>query len=869
MFFTSLRRHLHLVLALLVVLVSSLVLVGWILRINELIRVSGGFAPMVVNTAISFLVLGISFLFFEGTHRRLTMVGAGFVIPLAVLNLLQYFLGLDLGIDRLFADPFFSTEVAFPGRMAISTTVCFLIAGVLGLLHGKSSASQLAKVSLASLLFGFALMGLLGYVFHFSSEYGWGAFSRMAVHTSACFMFLAAAHFWQLRRMILAGGTGRSSTLPLYVVLIGVMISVMIWQLLVFRDIERNRSMAHLQAEGFRSKLEGAFVPLERTLQHMARRMAAEAYPDEKGWHMDARFYLDELAGLNRIFVVNPDKKIRWIFPENAITETLVGTLADRSREVGEVLEDVQNSRELRISRVARTPAGANGFALAIPVLKNGHYLGAIVGAVDLSVFIDKFSKTEGYLTVIKQGANEIYRNAELEPALGSDWRIDLNFSYRGVDWSIVFAPSSGMVRKNISSIPAVVLIFGVGFSILLGMSLIFYTRANELGRRARAVAEWKSAAMNASPMMMVSMDEHFIIREMNSTAEVMTGWKTQDLAGKTLPAIFHDPQELEMFRVKLQREAGREIALGTDLVEVMFELGYSTATEWTYVARDGRRFTGVMSLARVLDEQGYITGYLAVVEDITQKREKERQLKEQESKIIASSRMASLGEMAAGIAHEINNPLTIINGHMGVLRRMLSQKGVGGDADLQRRIDVVEATTQRIAKIVKGLRSYARESDQGDLEMVRVAAIVEETLTFCMDRFKHENIELVTEIDGSLQVRVRPYQISQVLLNLLNNAADALQSVSARRVDVRVREGNGGIEIAVVDNGPGVPLFLRERIMQPFFTTKEVGKGVGLGLSISEGIVRGHGGRLFLDESSAYTRFVIWLPKDSTPSQL
>lgn len=863
-FFTNLRRYLHLVLAFLVVLVSSSVLVGWILRHSEVIQLHEDFAPMVVNTAISFLILGISFLFSEGAYRRFTSFGVAAVLFLAVVNMLQYFFGFQLGIDNLFGDPFLSGGVSAPGRMAISTTVCFLIAGTLGFLQGRTPVSQMAKVSLSSLLFGFALVGLLGYVLQFSADYGWGSYSRMAVHTALCFMLLAGAHFWQLRRTMLAAGISRVSTVPLYVVLIGIMVSVMIWQLLLFRDLERNRSMSQLQAEGFRSKLEGAFIPMEKTLEHMARRMASGAYPDERVWTMDARFYLDELTGLNRVFVVGPEHKIKWIFPVTSVTEALVDTMAGRTREVGEVLEEVRKSHEIRISKVARMQSGANGFVVVAPVLRNGEYLGAVVGAVDLSIFIDKFSKSEGYLIVLKQGDNEIYRSAELDPVLSREWRTYLNYQYRGVEWNILFTPSNGLVRKNISAIPAVVLIFGVGFSVLLGVSLSFYARANELGRRARAVADWKSAAMNATPMMIVSMDENCIIREMNSTAEAMTGWKTRELAGKHLPVVFHDPQDLELFRVKLQHEAGREISLGTDLVEAMFELGYSTATEWVYVARNGRRFIGVMSLGRVLDDQGNVTGYLVVVEDVTQKREKERQLKEQESKIIASSRMASLGEMAAGIAHEINNPLTIINGHMGVLRRDLSQRGLGEDVELQRRIEVVESTVQRIAKIVKGLRSYARESEQGDLEVVNVAAIVDETLAFCADRFKHENIELAVKVESSLQVRARPYQISQVLLNLLNNAADALQQASVRRVEVAAVAGNEGVEISVMDNGPGVPLFLRDRIMEPFFTTKEVGKGVGLGLSISESIVRGHGGRFYLDENSAYTRFVIWLPNGS-----
>lgn len=861
--FTSLKRRVHLLMALLVVGVASFVILGWILRNPFMIQIRPDFAPMVFNSALSFLLLGIGFLFSEGRQQRYSHLSSLLVFIISFLTLIQYLGGINLGIDSLVFTPFYKVGVTYPGRMAISTTVCFLLLSLAGLLQGSSYAKRMIKITAAALVLGFSLIGLFGYILNFSSEYGWGNWSRMAIHTSVCFLLLSVANIWQLRRVVRSEEPGRAATVPIYVVTIGTLMAVLIWQVLLLKDIEKNRSITQIRAEGFKSKLDGTFLPLEKALLQMARRMAVGSYKSESIWQLDAKFYHEEFQGIRRLTWSDSAQLIRWVYPEDDFSRGIRNTMIGKAPEVFKELEEARTTNQTRISKVFDFRSGGKGFAILVPVYRGSKYLGVVTAAIDLPTFVDRFAKEEGYHIAVLQDDIEVYRSADWDPVLSRDWVSKVRYDNLSVKWEIAFSPSTGAIRNNSSSIPGVVLVFGVSISVLLGLALSFYNRANELGRRARAVAKWKSAAMDATPLMMISLDENCIIREMNSSAESLTGWKSEELAGKAIPTVFHDHQDVELFRLKMEGETGRKLDVGVDLVEAMFERGYHTASEWTYVRRDGYRFLGTLSLGRVLDEQGLVSGYLAVVEDVTQKREKERQLKEQEDRIITSSRLASLGEMAAGIAHEINNPLAIINGHLGVLRRLLSMRGLSGDLEVQKRVEVVETTVHRIAKIVKGLRTYSRESDQGEKEWVRVDTIVEDTLAFCSDKFRNEGVELIARVEPQIQVLVRPYQISQVLLNLLNNALDAVQVVSSgRRVEVEARAAQTGVEIMVTDNGPGVSPFIRDKIMEPFFTTKEVGKGVGLGLSISEGIIRSHDGRFYLDEQSKQTRFVIWLPQ-------
>lgn len=268
-----------------------------------------------------------------------------------------------------------------------------------------------------------------------------------------------------------------------------------------------------------------------------------------------------------------------------------------------------------------------------------------------------------------------------------------------------------------------------------------------------------------------------------------------------------------------------------------------------------GGTLTYVAGLAIALrDAENNITGYFGTVQDITQ-------LHQNQIALLASSRMSSLGEMASGIAHEINNPLAIIQIKAQNLDRML--EGAGNDkAQLQAK--QIYATVQRIAKIIKGLQAFARETSQEPFKKAFVKDILEDTFELCRERFSHFNIQLLLpiEIDPELSFLGRPELISQVLINLLNNSFDAAKEQSEKWVKVEVQLYKDLIQIIVSDSGRGIDSTLREKIFEPFFTTKDVGKGTGLGLSISKGIVDSHNGRIYLDSTKNNTTFILELPR-------
>lgn len=229
---------------------------------------------------------------------------------------------------------------------------------------------------------------------------------------------------------------------------------------------------------------------------------------------------------------------------------------------------------------------------------------------------------------------------------------------------------------------------------------------------------------------------------------------------------------------------------------------------------------------------------------------------------LLHSEKMAALGKMASGIAHEVLNPLSVIAGKTALLREAL-KRGELKTESLAPALDKIESTAWRISKITKSLQAFARNAESDPFQSVPVSKIIADTLDFCGQRFKQRDVELsVDPVADEIFLRCQPVQLSHVLLNLLNNAFDAVESAQGERwIRVSTRNLGGTLELAVTDSGPGVPAKNVHHVFEPFFTTKEVGEGTGLGLSVSSGIVKQHGGTLTLDTSSLKTRFVVQLP--------
>ena len=245
---------------------------------------------------------------------------------------------------------------------------------------------------------------------------------------------------------------------------------------------------------------------------------------------------------------------------------------------------------------------------------------------------------------------------------------------------------------------------------------------------------------------------------------------------------------------------------------------------------------------------------------DIDQQVKFELEARDQQALAENASRMASIGELAAGIAHEINNPLAIITSKAEQALRKLSRNATENiNPDLEK----IRDTGFRIAKIVKGLKSLSRSGEKDPFVEFRIAEVIQDIASVFESKLKVHQCQLNLNVSSDLICKGIPTQIGQVIMNLVSNALDAVSESSERWIEISAEDANNGfLEIAVTDSGPGIPDHVKQKIMTPFFTTKAAGVGTGLGLSISKRIAADHGGEFILDQKSARTRFVLRLPK-------
>jgi len=240
--------------------------------------------------------------------------------------------------------------------------------------------------------------------------------------------------------------------------------------------------------------------------------------------------------------------------------------------------------------------------------------------------------------------------------------------------------------------------------------------------------------------------------------------------------------------------------------------------------------------------------------------RDNNAKIEANQLQLAKSAKFSSLGEMAGGVAHEINNPLAILKGHLSQVSSKIRSGALNGE-EAGNRLLKLETIVDRMASIVKGLRTFARDGDKDPMQPAEVKAIIDETLALARMRLHNNNIELREDFDRAAAISARSVQISQVVLNLLNNSFDAVINTENAWIKISTALQGNHVLIRIQDSGKGIPQDVVQKLMQPFFTTKPVGKGTGIGLSISKGIAEDHNGELNYELYEGHTSFVLRLP--------
>ncbi|MFC1925975.1 PAS domain S-box protein, partial [Chloroflexota bacterium] len=302
----------------------------------------------------------------------------------------------------------------------------------------------------------------------------------------------------------------------------------------------------------------------------------------------------------------------------------------------------------------------------------------------------------------------------------------------------------------------------------------------------------------------------------------------------------------MSCYELFAERDRVRVLEMRQDLVKT----GSSEACRYSFMTKDGSEFPVTFSAAVMRDASGQSAGIVAIGVDMTQQQKMQEQL-------ILANRLASVGQLAAGIAHEINNPLT---GVIGV-SRLLIEKDLSDE--IRGEVEIIENEARRAANIVDGLRTFAQ--DKGARKVpVDINGIIQEVLQLRSHEQRASNIKVDERYAFGLPyITASGAQMRQVIVSLIINAEQAIVEAHGRgKLTVTTEEAGDMVRVAISDDGPGISPESMKNLFTPFFTTKGVGKGTGLGLSICHGIVTEHGGTLTAEsEPGRGATFIIELP--------
>ena len=231
---------------------------------------------------------------------------------------------------------------------------------------------------------------------------------------------------------------------------------------------------------------------------------------------------------------------------------------------------------------------------------------------------------------------------------------------------------------------------------------------------------------------------------------------------------------------------------------------------------------------------------------------------------VIEAGKLASIGELAAGIAHEINNPVAVMVEEAGWIRDLLDEEDLKETANLEefkRSLNQIRTQGHRCKEITHKLLSFARKTDP-TVKLVQVNEVIEDVISLSQQRALYATVKIETNLDPDLpKVEASPSELQQVFLNMINNSLDAMDSKGGM-IEVISRVSGRFVVVDVADTGVGIPKSNLQRIFDPFFTTKPVGKGTGLGLSICYGIMKKMGGDLTVNSAVGLgTTFHIHIP--------
>jgi PAS domain S-box-containing protein len=813
---------------------------------------------MQFNTAFGLILSGIALLGGASRTRAPRVCGA-IIAALGFLTLTEYILSIDLGIDQLLKKNVVEGGARFPGRMAPSTALCFVLAGGSFLCAPgtpRSRSRPAAMGLLGSIVFGIGLVAIGGYLTGLTGTYAWGKFTGMALHTAVGFILVGGgtvALAWSRG----TANEGAPRWLPLLVGMAALTVTFILWQAIAASEQLQIRRLVQAHALRAHSIITSNF---EQRMSEFVRRSARWEYsrrPDRKLWDAEVAPLVNNASGFEAVAWVDSSYRIRWVASQRNY-EFLTGQ--ELSSKPGQPEAMALAGRQgLAMARAAGLPMEEDSYVVYLPLDHRPELRGFIIGffhAREMLNLLVEEHDLPGYSVVVRENARSIYRRA------GADfeqekWSESLALLLYNLDWFVHVWPQPETLASMGTEADEIALIVGLILSVLLALLTHFAQtsrlRAEEIGvannklreeiaERRRAESELLSTEERLRTLVdtandaIITADNLGIILSFNREAEHMFGFSKEDAVGRPLTSLILETYHEDS--VDGLKRTVRAIESRAD----------SQITEMTGRRKDGGEFSVEMSLATSDSPEG--TFFTAILRDITERKHAEK----------------LQADFSAMIVHDLRAPLANIIGVSGML-----EDGLFGEMNEEQKkwTGRIKNNVEKLVKLVNDFLDLSK-LEAGRLELSRQTTDLKDLLQNAVENYdpaaKAKNISLTYRSDPRIpKIFIDPRRLDQVLNNLLSNALKFTGNGGTIQVRASPEDGSG-IRVEVQDSGVGIASkevgSLFQKYRQATGGKVSAHKGTGLGLVICKMIVEAHGGKIWVEsEEGKGAAFMFTLP--------
>jgi len=446
-----------------VTVLGSLVLIAWHLRIPALIRILPSDSVVVYNTTLCFLLLGIGLYAVAATRPWLATVSGSICLMISSLTLSEYFFGLDLGIDQALMINYIEAHVAFPGRMALSTAMGFLLSGISILLMSRDaletavSLGRTDAIGLAgTIVVVLGVMTILLFLTGMQVSYGWGKVDHsMAMPTAVGFVALGlglVSWSWQRSRV---ASISEIRGLPFAVAAGGLTVTLLLWQAILVqehRGLEATIASTVAQVESeIRARMEARML----TLARLAARQGRWEVLSQEDWTADAETIVRDFPGFQAISWIDSSLHVRWVSPL-AGNEALVGSEITAEPQRRALFETVRETRAAAVSATIDLVQGGRGFVMYIPISRGENFVGVVGGGFRADVLFAAILQgiAPGYSLVVMTADEELYQRVSAGADLEAEWGQKTKIDFAGAQWQVRVWPQPTTLAEHQSLLP-------------------------------------------------------------------------------------------------------------------------------------------------------------------------------------------------------------------------------------------------------------------------------------------------------------------------------------------------------------------------------------------------------------------------------